>query len=70
MTLEKIRAIVAESRSDTLVAKRFREAVGVECRTDHDPNTISEKQYRERIKRRDIMACMAQRVGALDRVRG
>lgn len=70
MTLEKIRAIVSESRSDTLIAQRFREAFGIECRTRREPMVISNQDYSERIKRRDIMACMAQRVGALDRVRG
>ena len=69
MTLEMITRAVASSNADTLIAQRFREALGIPCAKTHEPNRITRRQYTERIRKADIMACMAQRTGALDRVR-
>ena len=67
MTYEKMRIAVLNSRSDTLVAQRFREAFGIRGRQERTARTITAKQYRRRKEREEVMACMAQRIGALDR---
>lgn len=67
MTYEKMRLAVLNSRSDTLVAQRFREAFGIRGKQERMSRTITETQYRKRKEREEVMACMAQRIGALDR---
>lgn len=67
MTLHEIRQLVLDSRSDTLVAQRFREAFGIRCKQERNAKTITDADYRRRKERREVMQAMAQRYGALDR---
>lgn len=67
MTLHEMRQLVLDSKSDTLLAQRFREAFGIRGRQERDANTITDADYRKRKERREIMRLMSQRVGALDR---
>ncbi len=67
MTLEQIRMAVLNSRSDTLVAQRFREAFGIRGYQERNARTITRRDMDARIARREVMSLMAQRYGALDR---
>lgn len=67
MTLEQIRMAVLNSRSDTLMAQRFREAFGIRGRQERMSRTITRRDMDARIARREVMELMAQRYGALDR---
>lgn len=67
MTLEQIRMAVLNSRSDTLVAQRFREAFGIRGRQERMSRTITHDDYERRMERMEMMQAMAQRYGALDR---
>lgn len=67
MTLDQIRQLVLDSRSDTLIAQRFREAFGIRCRQERKTKTITRRDMDARIARREVMSLMAQRIGALDR---
>ena len=67
MTLEQIRNVVLDSRADTLMAQRFREAFGIRGHQERMSRTVTHEQYRKRKERAALMECMAQRIGALDR---
>lgn len=69
MTFNEMRQCVLDSRSDTLVAQRFREAFGLRPHQERESRTITREQYRRRKERKAVMECMAQRIGAMDRVR-
>lgn len=69
MTLEDMRKVVLDSRSDTLFAQRFREAFGIRKRQARMSRTVTAEDYRRRGERREAMRLMTQRLGALDRVR-
>lgn len=67
MSLDQIRQVVLDSRSDTLMAQRFREAFGIRGRQERNAKTITRRDMDARIARREVMSLMAQRIGALDR---
>lgn len=67
MTLDQIRQLVLDSRSDTLIAQRFREAFGIRGRQERKTKTITRRDMDARIAKREVMSLMAQRIGALDR---
>lgn len=67
MSLDQIRQVVLDSRSDTLMAQRFREAFGIRCKQERKTRTITREDFRKRKERKAVMECMAQRIGALDR---
>lgn len=67
MTLEQIRIAVLNSRSDTLMAQRFREAFGIRRHEEMGSRTITMGEYVRHERKRVIYECMAQRYGALDR---
>lgn len=70
MTLHEIRQLVLDSRSDTLMAQRFREAFGIRSKQERKTRTITDADYRRRRERREVMQAMSQRYGALDRGSG
>lgn len=67
MTYAQMRQAVLDSRSDTLIAQRFREAFGLRAYEPRQSRTITHAQYRKRNQRRAIMRLMSQRIGAMDR---
>lgn len=67
MTLYEMRKLVLNSRSDTLMAQRFREAFGLRPHKERKARTITREDWRRRKERKAVMECMAQKVGALDR---
>lgn len=67
MTLDEIRQLVLDSRSDTLLAQRFREAFGIRARQERKTKTITRRDMDARIAKREVMRLMSQRIGALDR---
>lgn len=67
MTFNEMRQLVLDSRSDTLVAQRFREAFGIRRRQERRARTITMGDYVRHERKKAIYECMAQRYGALDR---
>lgn len=69
MELYEMRKLVLNSRADTLMAQRFREAFGIRPYEARKAYTITSGEYRKRKELKAVMECMAQRYGALERAR-
>lgn len=67
MDLYQIRKRVLDSKSDTLMAQRFREAFGIRSYQERNAYTITKGDWVRRERKRMLYECMDQRYGALDR---